>query len=163
MRQFSQDDLKRVALEANQNSRRRMNHNIHSELEDPIQRLVNVIQPGSYVQPHRHPGADIWELFCLLQGELLVLCFDDAGIVSQRQHLKREENLIVEIPPRTWHSIIALQENSTVFEIKPGPYRPVTDKDFARWAPGVEDNLSSEFVSWMQIAKVGDCFQATTV
>ena len=44
-------------------------------------------------------------------------------------------NYGVEIPVGTWHSLIALEEDTLVYEVKDGPYSPEDDKNFAVWAP----------------------------
>jgi cupin fold WbuC family metalloprotein len=45
---------------AQRSPRGRLNFNLHPQLDDPIQRLLNAGGPGSYIRPHRHrPG--IWE------------------------------------------------------------------------------------------------------
>jgi hypothetical protein len=41
----------------------------------------------------------------------------------------------VEIPERTYHTLISLETGSVAYEIKAGPYTPLTAKDFAPWAP----------------------------
>jgi hypothetical protein len=47
----------------------------------------------------------------------------------------------VEIPEKAWHTMASLEKGSVLIEIKPGPYAPLSDKDFAAWAPeeGTED------------------------
>ena len=41
-----------VAQHAAASPRRRKNHNLHQE-SDLVQRFLNVLQPGTYVRPHR--------------------------------------------------------------------------------------------------------------
>ena len=45
----------------------------------------------------------------------------------------------VEIPERTWHMLVVLEENSVIYEVKDGPWSPLNDKQFASWAPGESD------------------------
>ena len=40
-----------------------------------------------------------------------------------------------DIRPGVWHTIFALVPDTVIFEVKPGPYSPAGDKDFAPWAP----------------------------
>jgi hypothetical protein len=51
----------------------------------------------------------------------------------------------VEIPARVWHSIIVLESNSVLFEVKDGPYEALTDKNFAQWAPPEGDAHCDKF------------------
>ena len=137
-------------------SRLRMNHNIHPEPSDPVQRMFNVIQPKSYVQPHRHPGTDSWELFLLMEGEGIALSFDEEGVVLGRVHLQMDGIRMVEIPPATYHTILALVPDSVFFEIKRGPYDPNLAKDFAAWSVPEGHPDQERAWHWFVEAKVGD-------
>ena len=68
----------RVAAEARENRRLRFNHNFHRE-QDPVQRFLNVLQPGTNVHPHRHRRNGFgtgFECFLLLQGAIGLLLFN---------------------------------------------------------------------------------------
>src|SRR5579872_6517562 len=39
---------------------------LHQQDDDPLQRMLNVLQPGSYVQPHRHHSTPRAESIILL-------------------------------------------------------------------------------------------------
>jgi cupin fold WbuC family metalloprotein len=99
-----------------------------------VQRFINVFQPGSYVRPHRHEEQR-WELFLLLEGEAAALVFDEGGRVTEHAVLRRDGVRAVEVPGAVWHTLFALAPDTVMFEVKPGPYRALTDKDFAPWAP----------------------------
>jgi cupin fold WbuC family metalloprotein len=116
--------------------RRRTMHNFHQQSGDPVQRMINAIEPGSYVQPHKHEDPDKREVFIILQGRMLVVEFDDSGNITDHIVLDaKNKNFAVEIAPRVWHTIISLEVGTAVYELKDGPYFPLTDKDFASWAP----------------------------
>jgi cupin fold WbuC family metalloprotein len=67
---------------------------------------------------------------------LLVIEFDDKGNLTNHCILSASEgNYGVEIAPRIYHTIIALQPSTVVYELKDGPYNPDPDKNFAPWAP----------------------------
>lgn len=148
-------ELEALSDEAAQAPRRRRNRNLHAELADPVQRMINLGHPDSYVRPHRHDG-DRWETFSLLQGAVAVLCFDDDGRVSERVELRPGGTLVAEIAGGVWHAIAFLEPGSAVFEIKPGPYRPASDKDFAVWAPNEGEPGAAELQQWYQTAQPGD-------
>ena len=152
---FGAEEIHTLHLRARSRARRRINHNIHPELSDPVQRLFNAMQPLSYVQPHRHVGDDTWEGFVLIEGEGVALTFDEEGVVTHRAHLQMNGTRMVEIPDNTFHTLLALQEDTLFFEIKRGPYDPNRAKSFASWAPmeGEEDVLRC--ARWLQNAQVG--------
>ena len=157
MKILSPADLRALSARAVSSARRRANENLHSTLEDPVQRFCNAVEPGSYVRPHRHPEAGRWELFLILAGRAAILVFDDAGTVHDRVELWAGGGaLAVEVPPDTWHSLVALEPGTVLFELKPGPYRTLGDKDFAAWAPAEGEEGVDSFVQWYQEARPGD-------
>lgn len=155
MKRLTTDTLATLRAEAVASPRRRKNFNLHASPDDPIQRLCNAFEPGTYVRPHRH-GTDVWELFLVLGGRAAVLIFDNAGCVTERTELQASgETQAVELPPGVWHSLVALAPNTVLFEVKPGPYRPTGENDFAAWAPKEGALGADAFVEWMAHAAVG--------
>lgn len=122
-----------VAAQARCSPRLRRNHNLHAE-PDPVQRFLNVLQPGTYVRPHRHlrqePGA-AFECFVVLQGAIGVLLLDWTGQVVQQERLAAAGPLRgIELADGQFHTLVALQPDSVMLEVKQGPYIPTEDKDF---------------------------------
>jgi cupin fold WbuC family metalloprotein len=116
--------------------RLRTNHNFHQSAADPLNRMLNAMEPGTYVQPHKHENPDKREAFLLLRGKMLVVSFDAAGHVTDHVVLDPQAgNFGLEVPPRTYHTLICLAEGSVLYELKDGPYDVSNDKVFAPWAP----------------------------
>jgi cupin fold WbuC family metalloprotein len=127
--------------------RRRLNHNFHDDLADPINRMLNAFEPGTYLQPHKHENPDKREVFIVLRGSLVVVFFDESGNVAKFVLLDPNKgNHGVEIPVGAWHTLIALETGSVVYEVKDGPYLPLTDKNFASWAPKEGDSDCEEYL-----------------
>ncbi|WP_455211936.1 WbuC family cupin fold metalloprotein [Kaarinaea lacus] len=136
--------------------RLRKNYNVHKQLDDPVQRLYNAMEPNTYVRPHRHQGDDRWEFFQVVSGSAAVLTFDPEGTVLQKIVLTQGgPNVAIEIPGNSWHTIVSLQTGTVLFEIKKGPYQAVTDKDFAVWAPVEGEDAAKNFVQWFVNAEPG--------
>jgi cupin fold WbuC family metalloprotein len=136
MKIIEQSLLDKLCNQATSSERLRKNFNLHDELSDTLQRLLNAMQPGTYVQPHKHENPDKREVFSVLQGSILVVCFNDTGEITEHVVLNPAfGKYIVEIPALTWHSVIVLKADTVVFEVKDGPYKPINDKNFAPWAP----------------------------
>lgn len=128
--------LDELSLKAVNSTRKRLNHNFHDDLADPINRMLNAFEPGTYIQPHKHEDPDKREVFIVLRGSLLVAFFDDSGNTTDFVLLDPKKGAYaIEVPPRTWHSVISLETGTVVYEIKDGPYQQITDKNFASWAP----------------------------
>ena len=139
---INDDFIKPVVEKAKKSSRRRMNYNFHPQLDDPLQRMLNCLEPDTYIQPHKHENPDKCEAFILLKGKVLVVEFDEYGQVTSHALLEAGTGAYgAEIAPRLYHCIIALEPGSVVYEVKNGPYSPLDDKNFASWAPkeGEED------------------------
>jgi cupin fold WbuC family metalloprotein len=116
--------------------RLRTNHNFHQSAADPLNRMLNAMEPGTYVQPHKHENPDKREAFLLLRGKMLVVSFDNAGNVTDHVVLDPQAgNFGLEVPPRTYHTLVCLAEGSVLYELKDGPYDVSNDKVFAPWAP----------------------------
>lgn len=129
-----------VAALAGESPRLRMNHNFHSGAADNPHRFLNVLLRGTYIRPHRHLDPPKSESFLVLEGVADVILFDDQGSVTARYELGSgaPESRVwgVDLPPGVWHTILPRTERVVCFEVKPGPWIPATDKEFADWAPG---------------------------
>jgi cupin fold WbuC family metalloprotein len=157
LKSIRHDQLAELSRTARQLPRLRKNLNIHPLPEDPIQRLFNALEPGTYVRPHRHARVNGWELMLAAAGAFSILIFDDTGRISERVDLASGSGtLAVEIPPYTWHSLVARQPRTIMFEVKPGPYQPLEDKDFALWAPPEGSPETTAFLAWLESAVAGE-------
>ncbi len=139
--------LDQVSARAAAVPRLRMNHNFHQNASDRLHRMLNAMEPGTYIQPHKHENPDKNEAFFCLRGRLLVVEYDDSGNIVDHIILdSRTANYGCELPPRTWHSIISLEAGSVAYEVKDGPWNPADDKHFAEWAPKEGDLGTKEFI-----------------
>lgn len=144
---ITEKELSELRKKAATSERKRMNFNFHERLDDHIQRMMNAMNPGTYLQPHRHKNPDKREAFILLTGRVAVIEFNDFGDIVNHIILDPElGNYGTEIPVGTWHTLIALKPGSVVYEVKDGPYTPIDDKNFAPWAPKEGDEGCSEYM-----------------
>ena len=138
-----------IVNQARQSTRRRKNYNFHAGDGDNPQRFLNVFLEGSYLRPHRHLRPPKPESFLLLKGHMAAFVFDDEGNV-QSGYLLGDGPFSGKVPsridakttargidllPGLWHCIAALTTVAVCYEVKPGPWNPATDKEFAPWAP----------------------------
>ena len=128
--------LAELAAEARQAPRQRKNFNFHPADDYPGHRLLNAIEPGSYVVPHRHldPAKD--ESIVCLRGRLGIVVFCPSGAVD-RNYLRSPAGdcLGVDIPHGVYHSVLAQESGTVFFEAKAGPYVPLAAEEKAHWAP----------------------------
>lgn len=139
--------LDSISDSAKESHRQRMNFNFHDHPSARIQRMLNAMEPGTYIRPHKHENPDKLEVFVCLRGSFAVIIFDDEGNITDLEILNPLEGRFgVEIGPRIWHSLVAIETGSVAYEIKDGPYDAAVDKNFALWAPPEE---TPEAAAWV--------------
>ncbi len=140
-----------ISAEARQNPRLRKNHNFHPSDESCCHRLLNAIEPGSYIRPHRHLDPEKDEAFILLSGSLGVITFTDDGEVAETVLLSHAGgNLAVDIPYGVYHTALSLESGTVFYETKAGPYRQLDDAETAIWAPEDGDSHVKDFQVQLQ-------------
>ena len=119
--------IDKVSSEAEESPRLRMNFNLHDSLDAKAQRLINVLLPGTVLPIHRHRHTA--ETYVLLRGMMFVVFYDDMGAQIERYLLDPAiGNYGVHIPIGQWHGIEVI-EPSAIFEVKDGPYIPLSPED----------------------------------
>ena len=128
--------LDSVTAEAQASPRMRRNRNFHGSDDSPCNRLLNAIEPGSYVVPHRHLADDKDETMVIVRGRLGLVTFSDDGKPVDVTLLgSGMAGIGVNIPHGTWHTVFSLEGGTVFFEAKAGPYLPLTAEEYAPWAP----------------------------
>lgn len=145
--------LAQKARDAAGSPRLRHMHRLHAADADNPHRMVNTLQPGSYVRPHRHLLPAKSESFVLLTGCLGHVVFADDGSFEAGDcvALSRESGVLaIDVRPGVWHAVFALVPDTAVFEVKPGPYSPVDDKDFAPFAPAEGEAAAAAYLQALE-------------
>ena len=146
------DDL---LLQAQGSLRSRAIHRLHNGDWEHCHRMLNALTPGTYVRPHRHDNEHQSEAFIVLRGRIAVMIFDDEGNINlSRSRILSQANgmLGMDIPPRIWHSLVAL-EDAVIFEVKGHPaggYVQERDKSFGPWSPEEGSAESQEYLHKME-------------
>ena len=129
--------------------RLRKNYNFHASDAEPCNRLLNAIEPGSYVRPHCHIDASKDETVLVLRGRIGVLEFDRAGQVSIGLAMPGV-NIGINVPHGTFHSLLALAAGTVFFEAKAGPYAALLPAERPDWAPGEGSAEAARYLEWMR-------------
>ena len=132
---IDQLQLDRLADQARENPRRRKNLNIHPTDEFCCHRLLNAMEPDSYIRPHRHLDPVKDETFVLIRGRIGVVMFDERGNVTDKALLEPAGIVVLDIPHGVFHSAVSLEPGAIFFEAKAGPYLPLSDAEKGGWAP----------------------------
>lgn len=140
--------LDQVIEKAKTSPRLRMNHNFHPSNESACHRLLNAIEPGSYIRPHCHLDHEKDETFVLLRGKLGIICFDNQGVITETALLTAgTDQAVATIPHGIFHTAVSLLPGTIFFEAKAGPYAPFSEAEKARWAP---DDTTPEASAYLQ-------------
>lgn len=138
--------VENLTRQAKSNIRLRLHHNFHANYADPVQHLVNSINIDSYIRPHRHSLDPKSECLIALKGSFALIIFDDYGLVvdvvkfESERYVNDDSNYGVNVTSGIWHTVIALEQDSVLFEVKCGPFNPLKAKEFASWAPAEGSN-----------------------
>jgi cupin fold WbuC family metalloprotein len=147
---ISKQTLTALSNEAKSSPRLRKNLNFHQSNDAQCHRLLNALEPGTYVQPHCHLSTEKEETLLVVSGRIGVLIFNEAGDVLETYVLSPvENNFGVTIPVGVFHSMVALESNSVFFEAKAGPYTAITQAEKATWAPSEGDDDVERYLGKM--------------
>ena len=143
--------LDQLTAAAHRSPRLRQNHNLHPADDSRCQRLLNAIEPLSYIRPHRHLDPEKDEAFVLVRGQLGVISFTAAGVVAQTVRLSHGGgSLAVDIPHGVYHTAVSLESGTVFFESKGGPYLSLTEEEKAPWAPVDGDPVAPVYLEQLR-------------
>jgi cupin fold WbuC family metalloprotein len=156
MIKFDQELFRRLSIQAQTADRLRRHLNFHDSYDDPSQRMLVAIEPGSYVRPHRHLVNPQPEAFLVLKGRLALITFNNDGSLREGVLLGPGEEVFgVEVQPGIWHTVIGLAPGTIFYETKPGPFRPISQEDLAPWAPVEGDSRVSAYLHLLADTVIG--------
>ena len=137
--------LSEVAGKARQAERLRINYNFHRTTDEVVNRLLNVMNRGSYLPVHRHLSPDRTESCVVVKGKIGLSIYDDSGHEVERRVIGPDCGCYgFDIEAGVWHGLVVLEDDTTLFEIKQGPYAPITPENLAPWTPAVDDKQAVE-------------------
>lgn len=120
-----------LTIAAQKNERLRMNFNLHATLDDGVQRLLNALEPGTIMPIHRHTHSD--ETYFVMRGALNILHYSEQKKLIEKIELSAATGKYgTVIPVGAWHSIEVLEKGTIIFEVKQGPYTPLTPDDIMK-------------------------------
>ena len=144
--------LDAVCAEAAASPRRRKNRNFHPRDDHPGHRLLNALMADTYIPPHRHLDPNKDETYVVLRGRLGLVEFDDAGAVMRTLKVGAGGAAIgVDVAHGTWHTAVALEDETVFLEAKAGPYLPLTAEEKAPWAPAENSPEAAAYLAKMKV------------
>jgi len=126
--QINTELLDNLSEKAKTNERLRMNFNFHTSPEAKSQRLLNAVEMDSVIPIHRHKNTA--ETYILLRGKIRVAFYNEDGDITELFDLDPTAgNYGIDIPQGQWHSLEVQAPDSVIFEVKDGPYAPLSAED----------------------------------
>ncbi len=148
---LSKDTIKATVEVSRDRSRRRMIQPFHRSEQDTLHRMFNAIQPDSYIRPHRHldpPKAEAW---IVLRGAVVFFTFEEDGAVRDCAEVHANGPVFgVDLVPGVFHTLIAAEPDTVVYEVKTGPYSVANDKAFASFAPAEGTPEASQYLEHLR-------------
>lgn len=116
-----------IQKKAETSPRLRANLCLHKSPEDKVQKMINVLLPGTEMPIHRHLNSD--ETLALLRGKLFIIYFDEEGLITERIEMSQASGVsVIDIPKGQWHNV-EVKEPVALLETKEGPYRPLLENE----------------------------------
>jgi cupin fold WbuC family metalloprotein len=128
--------LENLSMQARATPRLRKNYNIHLSEAEPCNRLLNSLEPGTYVQPHCHVDPTKDETMVMVRGRMGLAVFDSNGKIVEKVLMEAGGDVVaVNIPHGVFHTLVSLENGSVFFEAKAGPYCAIQPNEKSSWAP----------------------------
>jgi cupin fold WbuC family metalloprotein len=120
--------LNSITIQAIESPRLRMNYNFHEGPDSKSQRLLNAMEPGTALPIHRHVNTP--ETYIVLRGSLnLLLYSENKELISSTEVNPTKGVFGANISAGQWHTIEVIESGTVIFEVKDGPYKPLTEED----------------------------------
>lgn len=120
--------LNEITEKAKESPRLRMNYNLHDSLEAKAQRLFNALEPGTVLPVHCH--AETAETYIVLRGAIKVMLYnDDKKLTSEYLIDPLSKVYGYHVPKGQWHTLEVMESGTVIFEVKDGPYMPLSEND----------------------------------
>jgi len=129
---FGDEEIAFLKRQAQASPRRRARICAHKTNADALHEMVIAIAADSYIHPHRHVGKS--ESFHIVEGEVDVVVFDDAGEISEVIRLGAPasgRSFYYRLSESAFHTLLIRTDFLIVHEVTNGPF----DRDRTVLAP----------------------------
>lgn len=105
---------------------------LHNDIREHVHEMINVYPKLAYVRPHSHPFKT--ETKIMIEGKMLVVIFDDHGMITDNFVMERQGIFTFRIDKGIVHMSIPLTD-VVFYEVTEGPFTGKGDSVFPEWAP----------------------------
>lgn len=121
--------LDELTAKAKESPRLRMNMDLRNSENDPSQRMLNAIEPGSEMPIHRHQHTS--ETVVCLRGCLVEEFYDELERIctDSIELTPNGPNVAINVPAGQWHRVWAKESGTVLLESKNGVWEPQGEED----------------------------------
>lgn len=137
--------VENIKYEARQSPRQIARLLMHISHEDMVQEMLIAMGRECLVTPNQSVGRS--ESLLVIEGEVLIVIFDNSGEVSQKQVMGSPESkkpFLYRFNNTPWHTMIPLTEMVLVHETLQGPFEE-SSQPLPEWVP-TETSLLKDFL-----------------
>ena len=141
----TREDIGLLKAKAAMNPRQRIRLCAHMNLDDSVHEMLIVHTKSNFNQPHKHPNKS--ESFHIIEGELDIVIFDDAGQILETITLgeySTDARFYWRLSESNYHMVIPRSDVVVFHEITSGPFDRATSFVPAPWSPEDQDNAGQE-------------------
>jgi cupin fold WbuC family metalloprotein len=153
--QVSRADIEALQKQALGNPRRRIRLCAHPDTTDRLHEMLIVHTRGAYVRPHKHLHKS--ESVHIIEGEVDVVFFDDAGAVAEVVRMGdygSGRKFYYRVGGPLYHTLLISSEFLVFHEVTNGPFRR-EDTVFAPWGPEEADTVACAAFQQRVAASIG--------
>ena len=123
---ITKEILDELTAQAKASPRLRMNFDLRNSPEDKSQRMLNALEPGTFMPIHRHRSTS--ETIVCVRGHFEEYLYDEKGMLTETIDMQ-PGGIVLNIPLGQWHSLRSLESGTVLLEIKEGAYEPLSQED----------------------------------
>jgi cupin fold WbuC family metalloprotein len=153
--QLGREDIEALKQRALGNPRRRIRICAHPDTADRLHEMLIVHTRGAYVRPHKHLQKS--ESVHIIEGEVDVVFFDDAGAVTEVVRMGdygSGRKFFYRVGGPRYHTLLITSEFLVFHEVTNGPFRR-EDTVFAPWGPEEADTAACAALQQRVAASIG--------
>lgn len=137
----SKEILDDLTAKAKENPRLRAAMDLRNSPEDSSQRMLNALEPGTFMPIHRHHRSS--ETVVILRGKVSWIFYDKNGVETESVLLDADgEVRCINVERDRWHSLTCLESGTVLLECKNGAYRPLGEDEVMEDLNGHDKNAS---------------------
>ena len=118
--------LDQLTEQAKASPRLRMNYDLRNSAEDKSQRMLNALEPGTFMPIHRHRTTS--ETVVCIRGHFEEYFYDEDGNLTETIDMV-PGGIVLNIEAGQWHSLRSFESGTVLLEVKDGPYVPIGPED----------------------------------